>query len=136
MIFSTHRPLPLSQRALNHRKGDASSLSLCDLPRDIARAEGNTSLSIVQERMLRIEREVPGLPQFNLSLRVSAAGPLNVPALERSLAEVASRHASLRTGFSWLDETARCSHYSGGDVKVPVIVADLTVLRVDRKSPS
>ena len=36
-------------------------------------------MSIVQERMLRIERELPGLPQFNLPLRLSAAGAAERP---------------------------------------------------------
>ena len=47
--------------------------------------------SIVQERVLGIERELPGLPQFNLPFAYRLQGPLSVPALEQSLAEVVRR---------------------------------------------
>ena len=54
--------------------------------------------------MLRIERELPGLPQFNLPFAYRLKGPLNVTALKHSLVEVVRRHDSLRTGFAWRDE--------------------------------
>ena len=54
--------------------------------------------------MLRIERDLPGLPQFNLPFAYRLQGPLNVPALKRSLAEVVRRHDSLRMGFAWAGE--------------------------------
>jgi hypothetical protein len=50
---------------------------------------------------LRIERELPGLPQFNLPFVYRLRGSLNVNALRRSLAAVVRRHDSLRTGFAW-----------------------------------
>jgi hypothetical protein len=43
--------------------------------------------------MLRIERKLPGLPQFNLPFAYRLQGPLNVPALKRSLGGIARRHA-------------------------------------------
>ena len=75
-------------------------------PLEIARGErdGPQPVSILQEHVLRIERELPGLPQFNLPFAYRLQGPLNVPALERSLVEVVRRHDSLRTGFAWVDE--------------------------------
>jgi acyl-CoA synthetase (AMP-forming)/AMP-acid ligase II/acyl carrier protein len=103
-----------------------SSLSLHDLARDVACAEGNTALSIVQERILRIESEVPGLPQFNLSFAYRLRGALNVPALERSLAQVASRHASLRTGFTWLDGVPVARITPAADIKLPLIMDDIS----------
>ena len=71
----------------------------------IARVEGDAPqpVSFVQEHVLRIERELPGLPQFNLPFAYRLQGPLNVPALQRSLAEVVRRHDSLRTGFAWVN---------------------------------
>jgi acyl-CoA synthetase (AMP-forming)/AMP-acid ligase II/acyl carrier protein len=60
-------------------------------------------VTVVQERMLRIEREVPGLPQFNLPFAYRLKGPLNIAALRRSLVAVVRRHDSLRTGFTWRD---------------------------------
>ena len=46
---------------------------------------------------MRIERYLPGLPQFNLPFAFRLQGPLNVAALKRSLVEVVRRHESLRT---------------------------------------
>jgi acyl carrier protein len=103
-----------------------SSLSLDDQPKDIACAEENASLSVVQERILRIEREVPGLPQFNLSFAYRLRGALNVPALERSLAQVASRHALLRTGFTWLEGRAVARITPAADIKLPLIIDDVS----------
>ena len=65
--------------------------------------DGPQPISIPQEHVLRIERELPGLPQFNLPFAYRLQGPLNVPALEQSLVEVVRRHDSLRTGFAWVD---------------------------------
>src|SRR5262249_39733604 len=75
---------------------------------------------------LRIEREVPGLPQFNLSFAYRLRGALNVPALERSLAQVASRHASLRTGFTWLDGVPVARITPAADIKLPLIMDDIS----------
>ncbi|MGA7805476.1 amino acid adenylation domain-containing protein, partial [Bradyrhizobium sp.] len=63
--------------------------------------DGSLAVSIAQERVLGIERELPGLPQFNLPYGFRLQGPLNVPALEQSLAEVVRRHDSLRMRFDW-----------------------------------
>ena len=53
-------------------------------------------------------------------------GPLNVPALERSLAEVVRRHDSLRTGFAWRDELPVALITPAADIKSSLIVEDLT----------
>ena len=106
------RPLRPSRLALSCRK---KPYHQAIQPTDIARGEndGSQPVSILQERMLRIERELPGLPQFNLPFAYRLQGPLNVPALEWSLAEVVRRHESLRTGFDWLDELPVARHRSG-----------------------
>jgi amino acid adenylation domain-containing protein len=72
---------------------------------ELARVEedGPRPVSVAQEHVLRIERELPGLPQFNVPLAYRLQGPLNVPAFERSLAEVVRRHDSLRMSFAWED---------------------------------
>jgi amino acid adenylation domain-containing protein len=69
------------------------------IPRDAG--DGPWPVSITQEHMLRIERELPGLPQFNLPFVYRLCGPLDLSALEKSLAEVMRRHESLRTSFAW-----------------------------------
>jgi hypothetical protein len=43
------------------------------------------------------------LPQFNLPFSLRLQGPLDVRALEQSIAEVVRRHESLRSGFAWLN---------------------------------
>ena len=83
-----------------------ASLSLADAPTEIARTQqhGDQPVSIMQEYLLQIERKLPGLPNFNVPFAYRLRGPLNVAALERSLAEVVRRHESLRTAFAWRDE--------------------------------
>ncbi len=78
--------------------------AFCDRSTNMARGAGDgpTTVSIVQEHMLRIERELPGLlSQFNLSFAYRLRGPLKDQALAHSLAEVMRRHDSLRTRFAW-----------------------------------
>ena len=53
---------------------------------------GRQQPSILQEQMLRIEQELPGLPQFNMPFAFRLQGPLDVRALSRSVAEVVRRH--------------------------------------------
>jgi acyl-CoA synthetase (AMP-forming)/AMP-acid ligase II/acyl carrier protein len=90
-----------------------------------AKGDGPRTVSIVQERMLRIERKLPGLPQFNLPFAYRMQGPLDVPALERSLAEIVRRHASLRTGFAWQDEVPVARVMPDVDVESILNVKDL-----------
>jgi amino acid adenylation domain-containing protein len=94
----------------------------------IAEAEGQSpSLSIAQEHMFRIERDLPGLPQFNLPFACRLQGPLNVPALERSLAEVVRRHDSLRTAFAFPNELPVAVVATASAIDSYLIVEDLTV---------
>jgi acyl-CoA synthetase (AMP-forming)/AMP-acid ligase II/acyl carrier protein len=115
--------------ALAARLKSSQSLNLPDPPTDIERVEvdGPQPVSIVQERILRIERALPGLPQFNLPFAYRLRGRLNVPALERSLAGVVRRHESLRTGFAWRDELPVALITPTVDIKSPLIVKDLAV---------
>jgi acyl-CoA synthetase (AMP-forming)/AMP-acid ligase II/acyl carrier protein len=113
--------------ALAARLESSQSLSLPDPPINIERVEVGTPqpVSIVQERMLRIERALPGLPQFNLPFAYRLRGRLNVPVLERSLAEVVRRHDSLRTGFAWRDELPVALIKPAVDIKSSFVVKDL-----------
>ncbi|WP_311966800.1 AMP-binding protein [Bradyrhizobium australiense] len=106
-IFDAPTVAALALRVELSKKSSSAFLSSRDPQAEIVREKGDgpRPLSVVQERMLRIERELPGLPQFNLPFAYRLQGPLNVPALERSLAEVVRRHDSLRTAFAWGDET-------------------------------
>jgi amino acid adenylation domain-containing protein len=89
--------------ALARCVGQADKLGLRELPPRITREKryGPKSVSISQEHVLRIERELPGFPQFNLPNAFRIEGPLNISAFGRSLAEVVRRHEALRAGFVW-----------------------------------
>ena len=106
-----------------------------DLPEGAARAKrhGVQPLSIVQERMLRIERKLPGLPQFNLPFAYRLQGPLSVTALKRSLASVIRRHASLRTAFGWRKGVPVALVMREGGVRARLTVKDLS-LRTHKKT--
>jgi acyl-CoA synthetase (AMP-forming)/AMP-acid ligase II/aryl carrier-like protein len=105
----------------------STSLRLGDLPIGHAQAETDSAqpLSIIQERMLRLERELPGLPQFNLPFAYRLQGPLSVTALVRSLTEVTRRHGSLRTRFGWRSGRPVAFVSAAGDIKVPLVIENL-----------
>jgi amino acid adenylation domain-containing protein len=77
--------------------GTQSGTAKIEIPR--VKDKSPQPVSIMQEEMLRIEGELPDLPQFNLPFAFRLRGPLDVRAFERSLVEVVRRHDSLRTGF-------------------------------------
>jgi acyl-CoA synthetase (AMP-forming)/AMP-acid ligase II/acyl carrier protein/NRPS condensation-like uncharacterized protein len=129
-IFKAPTVAALALRLESARKGSTGILpGSSDPPTEIAytKEDGPQPLSIVQERMLRIERNLPGLPQFNLPSAYRLQGPLNIPALEWSLAEVARRHDSLRTVFTWRDEVPFALVMPDVDVKSVLTVKDLAV---------
>jgi acyl-CoA synthetase (AMP-forming)/AMP-acid ligase II/aryl carrier-like protein/NRPS condensation-like uncharacterized protein len=118
----------LAARLQRSQKSSGSlASSLRDLTKDNARVEKDSPqpVTIVQERMLRIEREVPGLPQFNLPFAYRLKGPLNVAALRRSLAAVVRRHDSLRTGFAWRNEQPVAFIIPPTEIKTSFTVEDL-----------
>jgi NRPS condensation-like uncharacterized protein len=94
---------------------------------EIARGKqsGRQPVSIAQEYVLRNERAIPGLPQFNLPFAFRLRGPLDIAALERSLAEVVRRHDSLRTGFAWVDERPIALVARADEVRVSLVVENL-----------
>ncbi len=111
----------------SRRASGPAGSSLRDLTKANARIEKDSPqpVTIVQERMLRIEREVPGLPQFNLPFAYRLKGSLNVTALRRSLAAVVRRHDSLRMGFAWRDEQPVAFITPPTEIKTSFIVEDL-----------
>lgn len=127
-MFDAPTVAALAARLESSQRGPAAgSPSLADSPTDMARLEGEGPhpVSIVQEKVLRIERELPGLPQFNLPFAYRLQGPLNVSALERSLAEVVRRHDSLRMRFAWRDKTPVALVAAAVGVNSFLVVEDL-----------
>ena len=127
-IFNAPTVAALARRIEASKKGFAGPLpSQSDPTMETAcvKGDGPQPMSIVQERMMRIERKLPGLPQFNLPFAYRIQGPLNVPALKRSLGGVARRHASLRTAFTWRDEVPIAVVMPDVDVESFLIVKNL-----------
>lgn len=127
-IFNAPTVAALALRVESPKKVSTGPLpNSSDPTMDVAcvKGDGPQPVSVVQERMLRIERKLPGLPQFNLPFAYRLQGPLNVPALKRSLADVARRHASLRTAFTWRDELPVALVMPEADVESILIVNDL-----------
>ncbi len=60
-------------------------------------------LSFPQQRLWLIDQVEPGSPAYNLPGPLRVRGPLDAAALERALAEIVSRHESLRTRFGLVD---------------------------------
>ncbi len=66
----------------------------------LRRAQGSpTPVSPSQWRLWFLDQISPGLPSYNLSSAERLTGPLDEPALSRSLGEVVRRHEALRTVF-------------------------------------
>jgi len=103
----------------------ATSLRMPALQTARAEVDGPRVVSIAQERVLRLEQELPGLPQFNLPFAYRLQGPLNIRALEQSLAEVVRRHDSLRMGFTWVERQPVAVVASAADIDLRLVVEDL-----------
>ncbi|WOH79419.1 AMP-binding protein [Bradyrhizobium sp. BEA-2-5] len=128
-IFNSSTVAALALRLESSKESAGSLARPHDPPSQISRADadGAQSISIVQERMLRIERKLPGLPQFNLPFAYRLQGRLSIPVLERSLAEVVRRHDMLRTAFIWQDEVPLARVVPDVDVRSILAVKDYAV---------
>jgi hypothetical protein len=62
------------------------------------------AVSAAQDQMIRIERNLPDLPLFNLPFAFQLEGPLDPNALKEALDEIVRRHEVLRTTFGWSGE--------------------------------
>jgi amino acid adenylation domain-containing protein len=96
------RELSAQQRALlaRHLGRNRAASEVNRIPR-VTRVPGGSSfpLSFAQQRLWFLEQLEPGDPDLNVPVAVRLRGPLDLPALERSLAEIVRRHESLRTRF-------------------------------------
>jgi acyl-CoA synthetase (AMP-forming)/AMP-acid ligase II/acyl carrier protein len=126
-IFDAPTIAALSARIESSKKSPQGvSSSGPDSSTNSARAERDfLHVSLAQERMLRIEWELPGLPQFNLSFAYRLYGPLNVAALERSVSEMVRRHDTLRSAFGRRHEQPIARVTPPAAIKLSFIVEDL-----------
>src|ERR671929_2158623 len=72
------------------------------IPRRIE--SGPAPLSFAQQRMWFLDQLEPESPLYNIHMGVELSGPLNVPVLQRSIAEILRRHEILRTTFAVIDD--------------------------------
>lgn len=128
-IFNASTVTALAHRVEALKKGSTeTSLSNPITETAWVQADGSQPVSIVQERMLRIERRIPGLPQFNLPFAYRLQGRLDVPALRQSLGSVVRRHTSLRTAFAWRNEVPIAVVAPGIDVESILSMKQLAAL--------
>jgi amino acid adenylation domain-containing protein len=73
------------------------------LPPVVPAGPGPLPLSFAQERLWFLDRLQPGLRAYNLPTAQRLRGHLDPRALERALAEIVTRHHSLRTTFEERD---------------------------------
>ncbi|WP_159109557.1 AMP-binding protein [Bradyrhizobium sp. USDA 3458] len=129
-IFNSPTVAALALRIASSKDGAGPLAGRHDPLTEITRADadGPQPVSIVQERMLRIERKLPGLPQFNLPFVYRLQGQLNIPALERSLGELVHRHDMLRTAFIWQSEVPLARVAPEVDVGSILVIKDYAAL--------
>ncbi|HEX2208298.1 MAG TPA: amino acid adenylation domain-containing protein [Longimicrobium sp.] len=84
---------------------------------------GPWPLSFAQERLWFLDQFAPGTPVYNVPVSFRVTVPFSVPVLERTLAEIARRHAVLRTTFALRD--GRPVQVVAPPAPVPVSVTDL-----------
>jgi amino acid adenylation domain-containing protein len=98
----------LALRALRARKGGAGEPSKFAIPRLPRDGQGQLFLpSFGQQRLWFVGQLEPNSAAYNISDAVRLLGPLDMPALERSLNEVLRRHEVLRTAFTKIDGQPR-----------------------------
>ena len=108
-----------------------------ELQTDRLKAELQTELqtrplSAGQQRLWAIDQIDPGSPVYNVPTDVRIEGALNVPALGRSVNEVARRHEILRTTFVATD--GRPSQVVSSRLTLPIPIVDLTALSEEEKA--
>ncbi|HWN45673.1 MAG TPA: amino acid adenylation domain-containing protein, partial [Thermoanaerobaculia bacterium] len=90
-------------------------------------------LSFPQRRLWFLEQLEPGTAVYNVPLIWRLSGPLDVPSLERSLAEVVRRHEILRTVFRSVDgEPVQSVLPSGAWKQLTLPVIDVRESEADR----
>ncbi len=82
---------------------------------------GPLPLSLAQQRLWFLNQLEPDSPVYNIGAALRMLGPLNLPALERSLVEIVHRHEDLRTSFIQVDGAPQTVIGDGRDWALKVI---------------
>lgn len=81
---------------------------------------GPALLSFAQQRIWFLDQLEPENPLYNIHTGVELSGPLNVPVLQRSIAEIIRRHEALRTTFAVIDNRPVQVINQNSSFKLPV----------------
>jgi amino acid adenylation domain-containing protein/non-ribosomal peptide synthase protein (TIGR01720 family) len=92
--------------------------------RPLARTGADLPLSYAQQRLWFLDQLTPGSAVYNVSHALRLTGPLDVAALESSIAAVARRHEILRTTFPRVDGTAVQRIGSAETTRLTVVTAE------------
>ncbi len=90
------------------------------IPAIIRESGALSPTSFAQERLWLIDQLDPGQAVYNSALAWRLTGPLDVPALARSLQRVVDRHEALRTVFVAVDGVPRQRVLDGLEIALPV----------------
>ncbi|WP_084610648.1 hybrid non-ribosomal peptide synthetase/type I polyketide synthase [Archangium violaceum] len=93
---------------------------------------GELPLSVVQERVFRMDQRDPGNPALNMPLAIRLSGTIDARLLERSVNEVIRRHEVLRSTYAEVE--GRVVQRFAARVQIDVPVVDLQRLGGDREA--
>ena len=87
---------------------EAEGIDVAAAERIAPRARGAAvPMSFAQELLWRLDRAMPGMTAYNLTVARRLRGPLHRIALEAALATIVARHEALRTRFAEVDGEPR-----------------------------
>ena len=85
--------------------------------------EDGVPASIAQERLLKLQQVLRGIPLFNVLYPLRLTSPFDATVLERSVNDIVRRHEILRTTFAMVDH--RCVQMIAPQLTVPLTLDDL-----------
>jgi hypothetical protein len=109
--------------------GRASPSAIVRVPRD----NGVARASIEQERLLKLQEVLDGIPFLNVLYALRLTSPCDAAVLERSINEIVRRHDMLRTTFAVVDD--EYGQVIAPQLRVPLACDDLRALSRSEKEP-
>jgi acyl-CoA synthetase (AMP-forming)/AMP-acid ligase II len=93
--------------------------------------ENGVPASIAQERLLKLQQALPGIPLLNVLYPLRLTSPFDTAVLERSINKIVRRHEILRTTFAIVER--RCVQVIAPRLTVYLTFDDLSGLPESRK---